>query len=255
MEELCKEFIEFINILQRVRRECPWDKKQTPYSLLTYFLEECYELVESIQSNAKDNIKEELGDVFIHIVMQSLMAEERGDFTLTDVLKNVNNKLITRHPHVFGEKETESVKEILYNWENIKQEENNKGILDGIPKILPSLIASFRIQEKASHVGFDWKNAKEIFYKLKEEISELEKAIEENNKENIEGEIGDLLFTIVNISRHLGIDPELALRKTNLKFVNRFKFLERKIKEEGKKWEDVTIEEMDKWWEISKNSF
>lgn len=255
MEDLCRSFIELVSILQRVRAECPWDKKQTPYSLLTYFLEEAYELVESIQENKEESIKEELGDVLIHIIMQSIMAEEKGIFKLSDVLKSVNEKLITRHPHIFGEKKVKDVEEVLVNWENIKQEENNKGILDGVPKTLPSLLASLRIQEKVSHVGFDWKNAKEVLPKLKEEIAELEDALNSQKKEKIEEEIGDLLFSIVNFSRHLGINPELALKNTNEKFIERFKFVEKKVKETGKRWEDLTLEEMDKWWEYSKNLF
>ncbi|MEN2983498.1 MAG: nucleoside triphosphate pyrophosphohydrolase [Dictyoglomaceae bacterium] len=255
MEELCKNFIELVNILQRVRRECPWDKKQTPYSLLTYFLEETYELVESIQENKEENIKEELGDVLIHVIMQSIMAEERKSFNLSDVLKLVKEKLITRHPHIFGEKEVKNVEEVLANWENIKQEENNKGILDGVPQTLPSLLASLRIQEKVSHVGFDWKNVHEVFPKLKEELAELEDALSTEIKEKIEEEIGDLLFSIVNLSRHLGINPEFALKNTNKKFIERFKFVEKKVKETGRNWEDLTLEEMDKWWEFSKNLF
>ncbi|MGB9857846.1 MAG: nucleoside triphosphate pyrophosphohydrolase [Dictyoglomaceae bacterium] len=253
MENLCKNFIELVNILQRVRKECPWDREQTPSSLLTYFLEESYELIESISENKEEEIKEELGDVLIHVIMQSIMAEERGSFTLSDVCEFVSKKLVTRHPHVFGNREVKNVEEVLTNWENIKQQENDKGILDGIPKTLPSLLASLRIQEKVSHVGFDWKNAEEIFPKIKEEISELEEAIKSSRKEKIEEEIGDLLFSIINLSRHLGINPELALKNTNEKFIERFRFLERKVKEEGKKWEDLTLEEMDKWWEISKN--
>lgn len=253
MENLCKDFIELVNILQKVRRECPWDRRQTPNSLLPYFLEESYELVESIQENKEENIKEELGDVLIHIIMQSIMAEERGSFTLFDVCKFVNEKLVERHPHVFGEAKVKNEEEVLVNWENIKQEENNKGILDGVPKTLPSLLASLRIQEKVSHVGFDWKNVEEVFPKLKEEISELEDALKTKEKKKIQEEIGDLLFSIVNLSRHLGINPELALKNTNEKFIERFRFLEKKVKEEGKKWEDLTLEDMDKWWEISKN--
>ncbi len=255
MEDLGKNFIELVNILQRVRRECPWDMKQTPNSLLTYFLEETYELVESIQENKKESIKEELGDVLIHVIMQSIMAEEKGIFKLSDVLSFVKEKLISRHPHIFEGKEVKNVEEVLINWENLKQEENNKGILDGVPKILPSLLASLRIQEKVSHVGFDWKNAIEVLPKLKEEIVELEEALKTEKREKIEEEIGDLLFSIVNLSRHLGINPELALKNTNEKFIERFKFMEKKLKEEGKRWEDLTLEEMDKWWEFSKNIF
>ncbi len=255
MEELSKNFLELVNILQRVRRECPWDMKQTPHSLLTYFLEETYELVESIKENKEESTKEELGDVLIHIIMQSIMAEEKGIFKLSDVLSFVREKLIARHPHIFGKKEVRNVEEILINWENLKQEENNKGILDGVPKILPSLLASLRIQEKVSHVGFDWRNAMEVFPKLKEEMVELEEALKTEKKEKIEEEIGDLLFSIVNLSRHLGINPELALKNTNEKFIERFRFVEKKLKEEGKKWEELTLEEMDKWWEFSKTIF
>ncbi|PMQ01550.1 MAG: nucleoside triphosphate pyrophosphohydrolase [Dictyoglomus sp. NZ13-RE01] len=256
MEDLCKEFIEFVNILKKVRNECPWDRKQTPKSLVQYFMEESYELVEAIENENEEGIKEELGDVLIHIVMQSIMAEERKSFNLEDVLRNVSNKLILRHPHVFGNTKLENEEEVLLNWESIKKEEkeNSKGILDGIPKILPSLLASLRIQEKVSHVGFDWKNAEEILPKLREELLELENAIKEGDKENIREEIGDLLFTIVNLSRHLDVNPETALKETNEKFIERFRFIEEKVKEENKRWEELTLEDMDKWWEISKTA-
>lgn len=254
-ETMCKEFIDLLSIVKKVREECPWDKEQTPQSLIPYFLEESYELIDALEKNDNEMIKEELGDIFLHILMQSIMAEEENKFSFEDVCKNLKNKLITRHPHVFGETEVEGVKDILTNWENIKsKEKEEKSILSGIPQNMPALLTAFRIQEKASHVGLDWKNSEEIIPKLQEELKELENAIKEGKKEKIEEEIGDLLFTIVNISRHLGIDPESCLRKTNNKFSERFKFIEQKIKESGKEWKDYTIEELDKLWDLSKTS-
>ncbi len=252
-ETVCKEFIDLFLVVKRVREECPWDKEQTPQSLIPYFLEEAYELIEGLEKDDKDMIKEELGDILLHILMQSIMGEEKNEFSFEEVCKNLKNKLITRHPHVFGEVHVEGVEEILTNWESIKsKEKEEKSILSGIPKNMPALLTAFRIQEKASHVGFDWKDPKEIIPKLWEELKELENAIKENKKEKIEEEIGDLLFTIVNISRHLGVDPESSLRKTNNKFSERFKFIEQKIKEAGKEWKDYSIEELDKLWDLSK---
>ncbi len=252
-EKICKEFIDLYLVVKRVREECPWDQKQTSQTLVPYFLEESYELIDALEKDDPELIKEELGDILLHILMQSIMAEEKNRFNFEEVCKNLRIKLITRHPHVFGGVKIEGVEDVLTNWENIKsKEKEEKGILSGIPKNMPALLTAFRIQEKASHVGFDWKNSKEILPKLYEEIEELEKAIQENNKEEIEEEIGDLLFTIVNISRHLGIDPESSLRKTNNKFTERFNHIERKVKESGKDWKDYSLEELDELWNASK---
>lgn len=252
-EKICKEFIDLYSVVKRVREECPWDQKQTPQTLIPYFLEEAYELIDALEKNDQEMIKEELGDILLHVLMQSIMAEEKNRFNFEEVCKNLKVKLITRHPHVFGEVKIEGVEDVLTNWESIKsKEKDEKGILSGIPQNMPALLTAFRIQEKASHVGFDWKNSKEIIPKLYEELKELEKAIQEDNKEDMEEEIGDLLFTIVNIARHLGIDPESSLRKTNKKFTERFKYIEDRIKESGKEWKDFSLEELDKLWESSK---
>ncbi|ACI19679.1 nucleoside triphosphate pyrophosphohydrolase [Dictyoglomus thermophilum] len=252
-EKICKEFIDLYSVVKRVREECPWDQKQTPQTLIPYFLEEAYELIDALEKNDQEMIKEELGDILLHVLMQSIMAEEKNRFNFEEVCKNLKVKLITRHPHVFGEVKIEGVEDVLTNWESIKsKEKDEKGILSGIPQNMPALLTAFRIQEKVSHVGFDWKNSKEIIPKLYEELKELEKAIQEDNKEDMEEEIGDLLFTIVNIARHLGIDPESSLRKTNKKFTERFKYIEDRIKESGKEWKDFSLEELDKLWESSK---
>jgi MazG family protein len=254
-EDLCKEFIELYNVVERVRKECPWDQKQTPQTLIPYLLEETYELIEGLEENNSEKIKEELGDVLLHILMQSVMGEEEKKFSFAEVCKNLRTKLITRHPHVFGNVEVDGVKDILTNWETIKsQEKEEKGILSGVPLNMPSLLSAFRIQEKASHVGFDWEKPEDILPKLKEEFKELEEAITNKNREKIEEEIGDILFTIVNISRHLNIEPEEALRKTNKKFIKRFEFIEKKIKELGKDWKNLTLKELDELWELSKTS-
>lgn len=252
-EKTCKEFIDLYFVVKRVREECPWDQKQTPQTLIPYFLEEAYELIDALEKNDQEMIKEELGDILLHVLMQSIMAEEKNRFNFEEVCKNLKVKLITRHPHVFGEVKIKGVEDVLTNWESIKsKEKDEEGILSGIPQNMPALLTAFRIQEKASHVGFDWKKSKEIIPKLYEELKELEKAIQEDNKEDMEEEIGDLLFTIVNIARHLGIDPESSLRKTNKKFTERFKYIEDRIKESGKEWKDFSLEELDKLWESSK---
>ncbi|HOJ92137.1 MAG TPA: nucleoside triphosphate pyrophosphohydrolase [Dictyoglomaceae bacterium] len=254
-EKISKEFIDLFSVVEKVRKECPWDQEQTPQSLAPYFLEESYELIEGLEENDAQKIREELGDVLLHILMQSIMAAEEDRFSFADVCRDLKNKLIIRHPHVFGDIKVKEVKDILTNWETIKSsEDNGKGILDGIPNNMPALLSSFRIQEKVSHVGFDWKETTDVIPKIYEEIKELEEAIETSEKEKIEEEIGDLLFSIVNIARHLDIEPESALRKTNRKFIKRFKFIEEKVKESGKNWKDLNLEDLDQLWELSKTS-
>ncbi len=248
------KFEELVNIMRRLRRECPWDKKQTHDSIKAATIEEAYEVIEAIDDKNYEELKGELGDLLLHIVFHSAIAEEAGKFTIDEVIEGISQKLIRRHPHIFGNVTAETGKEIERNWETIKLEEGRSSVLEGIPRVLPELHKAFRIQEKASKVGFDWENKDDVWAKVLEEIDELKKAEKEKNKEQIENEIGDLFFSLVNYARFLGINPENALRKTNEKFIKRFQYIEKRLKESGKKITDSNLEEMDKYWEESKDS-
>ncbi len=246
-------FNELKNILKKLRAPdgCPWDKAQTSQSLIPQFIEEVYELVDAIYENSSEKIKEELGDVLLHILFQIIIAEEDNLFKQEDVFKEIIEKIIRRHPHVFGNLKTDDIDIINKNWEQIKKLEKgkeNRSILDGVPKHLPELSKAYKLTKKAAKVGFDWPNLANILEKLNEEFSELEEALIENNLKNIEEEIGDLFFMLVNLCRFLKINPEEALRKTNYKFIKRFNFIEKNI--------DIynsNLEEMDKYWEKCKN--
>ncbi len=246
------KFEELVNIMRRLRKECPWDRKQTHDSIKAATLEEAYEVVEAIDGKNYDELKGELGDLLLHIVFHSAIAEEAGKFNVEDVIEGISKKLIRRHPHIFGNVVATTGKEIERNWETIKLEEGRNSVLEGIPRVLPELQKAYRIQEKVSKVGFDWKNKEDVWEKVLEEIDELKKAEKENNKEQIENEIGDLFFSLVNYARFLGVNPENALRKTNEKFLKRFQYIEKKVKESGRKITDSNLEEMDKFWEESK---
>ena len=246
------KFEKLMNIMRRLRKECPWDRKQTHDSIKAATIEEAYEVIEAIDDKNYEELKNELGDLLLHIVFHSAIAEESGKFTIDDVIDGITDKLIRRHPHIFGDVVAETGKEIERNWETIKLEEGRDSVLEGIPRVLPELQKAYRIQEKVSKVGFDWKNKDDVWEKVLEEIDELKKAEEKNNKEQIENEIGDLFFSLVNYARFLNVNPENALRKTNEKFLKRFQYIEEKIKETGRKITDSNLEEMDKYWEESK---
>jgi len=248
-----KEFDQLMEIMKKVRENCPWDKRQTHKTLMQYLIEEAYEVVESIEQNEDDNLKEELGDLLIQIIFHSIIAEEREKFNINDVITTVSEKLIRRHPHVFDNLSVSGEEEVLHNWEKIKLNEGKTSVLQGVPKSLPALLKATGIQTKASRVGFDWDNYKDVLKKVNEELKELKEATESNNKDKIEEEIGDLLFSIVNISRFLHVNPEDALRKTINKFIKRFTIIEQEINKQGKKLQDVSLEEMDKIWEKSKD--
>ena len=245
------KFIELLDIIKKLRSSegCPWDRKQASESLIPYLLEETYEVIEAIEEKNIDMLKEELGDLMLHILFQSELANELGQFTIVDSLKNVSEKLIRRHPHVF-EKNNDSYKEdINKSWELSKQKEKSReNILDGVPKKLPALIRASRIQEKAANVGFDWKELPPVLNKLEEEILELKEAIELKKSENIKEEIGDVLFSIVNLSRFLDINSEDALRMTISKFENRFGEIEKELIKRGKSFTDSSLEEMNAIW-------
>lgn len=247
-----EKFQKLVDVMKRLRIECPWDQEQTHDSIKAATLEETYELIEAIDEKDFAEMKGELGDVLLHIVFHSQIASETNQFNIDDVIDGITEKLIRRHPHVFGETKVKNNDEIMYNWEKIKLEEGRNSVLDGIPKALPQLHRAFRIQEKASKVGFDWDEKEKVWEKVKEEINEFEQVSTSNNIQKIEEELGDLLFSIVNYTRFIGINPENALRVTNEKFIKRFSFIEKKLAEEGKNITDSNLSEMDKLWEESK---
>jgi len=253
IEDSLSQLIEIVEKL-RAPGGCPWDRDQTQASLLPYFLEEIYEVIESVEEGNMELLKEELGDILLHVVFQASIGKENEDFTLQDSLNYVNEKLIRRHPHVFADAKAEGPFHAKQNWEAAKHDEKKReSRLDGVPGTLPALTRSQRLQEKASYAGFDWKKVEQVWEKVHEEIGELKEAEEKGITEQIEEEIGDTLFSVVNLSRFLGISAETALRKTNRKFTSRFAQVEKELKKRGKKVEDSSLEEMDEIWNMVKN--
>ena len=249
---ITKNFNSLINIIEKLRgpNGCDWDKAQTNQSLIPYFIEEVYEMVDSIDNKDINNTKEELGDILLHVVLQSEIYKEHGNFNLNDVIINISDKLIKRHPHVFNKSDRINNLGNKENWELQKYKDKNRNsILDGVPNILPSIITAQRIQEKASMNGFDWENIQSVWDKFNEEVNELKVAQESGVQENIQEELGDLLFTIINLSRFMNVSSENALRKSNKKFINRFKLLEKKVKSLDKKVNDLSIDELNQIWE------
>lgn len=247
-----EKFVELVEIMQKLRSEdgCPWDKEQTPDSILPFFLEEAYELIESVEEKDWKNLQEEIGDILLHAVFQAKMAEEENRFGILDSLETITGKLIRRHPHVFGKIPVDAAKSAKQNWEAVKHEEKGRDSrLDGVPETLPSLIRAQRLQEKASYVGFEWDKIEEVWEKVHEEILELKEAQSEGTFEHIEEEIGDVLFSVVNLSRFLKISSEDALRKTNKKFILRFKKVEKELNKRNRPIEDASLVEMDEIWE------
>jgi len=250
-DKAAKQFIKLLDIVERLRGPdgCPWDKEQSHESLLPYFLEEAYEVIESIDEKNWDNLKEELGDVMLHLALQCQISKEEGRFSIVDSLENVNNKLIHRHPHVFGDKKADVPFEAKKNWEDIKHKEKKReSRLDGVPPALPALTRANRLQQKASYAGFDWDDINKVWDKLYEEIDELKEAHDCNDQTNMEEEIGDVLFSVVNLARHMKLDSEDMLRKANSKFVNRFKAIEKELITRGKEVSTATLDEMDEIW-------
>ena len=247
-------FDRLVDIMHQLRQKCPWDRKQTRESLKPYLIEEAYEVLDAIESNDPEKLKEELGDLMLQAVFHAEIAKEKGEFDIYDVIDFLCNKLIYRHPHVFGDLKVRDAEEVLKNWEKLKQKEkNHKGsVLDGVPEQLPALIQAYRLQEKASKVGFDWEDVEGVKAKVEEEWKELLEAIATKDKKEIEEELGDLLFAIANLARFLGVDPESALRGCNRRFKERFKFIEAKLREEGKRPEEVDLSYLDRLWEEAK---
>ena len=246
-----EKFDELIKIIKRLQAPdgCPWDREQTNASLLPFFLEEVYEVIESVDNENWPELKEELGDILLHVVFQAVLAEKNGHFSINDSLDHVNEKLVRRHPHVFGDAKADEAFHAKQNWEAEKhKEKNRKSRLDGVPKTLPALIRAQRLQQKASYAGFDWNEVEQVWDKIHEEIQELKEAQSENTKEHIAEEIGDVLFSVVNLARFLDIPAEDALRKTNKKFTDRFARVEEELKKRGKTVEESNLEEMDDIW-------
>jgi len=258
MEEkaLCREegknFQRLVDIVARLRRECPWDKEQTNQSIKNNLIEEAFELLEAIEADDNSAMIEELGDVLLQVVFHSQIKKDEGAFDINDVIKHLIDKLIYRHPHVFGEKEIKDVEEVLKQWDSLKQKEKNReSILDGIPKRMPALLRATKVQKKAAKVGFDWTDTHQILQKVQEEIQELKNA---KNQEELKHEFGDILIALVNLGRHLGIDPEEALHEATDRMVSRFEYIEKRAKEIGKPLEEMSLDEMDKYWQEAKQS-
>ena len=249
-----KRLIKIMKALRDKEHGCPWDLEQTPDTLKKYILEEAYEVIEAIEDNDKEELKKELGDLLLQIVFQSQIADENKKFNFEDVAKSISEKLERRHPHIFGEKQKLTPDEVKNNWELIKKDkEGKKRILDGVPKSYNALLRSLRIQEKVASVGFEWNSSVDIIEKIKEEMNELEEGIINNDIVNIEEEIGDVLFVMVNLAKRLKVNPEDALQKANNKFIGRFNYIEEKVEGNGEKMQDKSLEELDFFWDEAKS--
>jgi XTP/dITP diphosphohydrolase len=244
-----EKFERLSEIVALLRTDCPWDRKQTPDSLVHLTLEEVYEMIHAVDSKNDEELKKELGDILLHICFQSLLAAERNAFTTDDVLDAIAEKLIFRHPHVFGQEKVKNEAAVKANWEKLKMKEGRKSVLDGVPRAMPELLRAYRVQEKASSVSFDWKTSDEVWEKLDEELLELRQAKTAKAREE---ELGDVLFTLVNLSRFLKVNPEDALRKMTEKFSSRFQAVEAAVQKSGKLWHNFTIDELDEFWENAK---
>jgi XTP/dITP diphosphohydrolase len=243
-----QRFVSFVEIVRRLRNECPWDREQTHESIRQSLIEEAYEVIEAIDASNMDELKLELGDLMLHVALHSIMAEEEKAFTIEDVLTSVSEKLVRRHPHVFGTTKAKTSREVKANWEKMKLTEGRTSVVDGIPKELPALLRAHRMQERASKIGFDWTNKEDVWKKVQEEIRELEEAEQIKGVNDVEAEFGDLLFALVNYARFLHVNPEIALRKSNAKFEKRFRGVEKELRSRGKQPAESTLEEMDEIW-------
>ena len=253
MNEKLAAFERLLKIMDELREKCPWDKKQTLESLRYLTIEEVYELSDAIIKQDLNEIKKELGDVLLHIVFYSRIGSEMNAFDIQSVINELCEKLIVRHPHIYGDVTVNSEEEVKQNWEKIKLKEGKKSVLEGVPKSLPALVKAMRIQEKAKGVGFDWEKPEQVWEKVQEELGELNEEVAQNtSKDKIEGEFGDVLFSMINYARFLGINPEDALEKTNKKFITRFTYMEQKISENGKQISDCSLSEMDVFWNEAK---
>lgn len=254
MNETSEQFLRLVSIMDDLREKCPWDKKQTIESLRHLTIEETYELTDAISASDWQGIKEELGDILLHIVFYSKIGSEKNEFTLKQVIEGVCEKLINRHPHIYGDVIVENEEDVKQNWEKIKLKEGKKSVLQGVPLSLPSMVKAIRLQEKSKQVGFEWDNTEQVWNKVDEEIAELKEAIQTGHQSEIEAEMGDVFFSLVNLARFLNIDAENALERTNKKFIERFMAMEEMASKENKILHDMTLEEMDALWnKIKKN--
>jgi len=252
-DERLVAFERLLNIMDDLRAKCPWDKKQTMESLRHLTIEETYELGDAILNNDLQEVKKELGDLLLHIFFYAKIGSETNSFNIADVANGVCEKLIERHPHIYGDVQVNNEEDVKRNWEKIKLKEGNKSVLGGVPKSLPALVKATRIQDKAAGVGFDWDNIDDVFAKIKEEIDELHAEVKAQKQSNIESEFGDVLFSLINYARFLKVNPEDALERTNRKFIARFQYLEEKATAQGKSLKDMTLQEMETYWQEAKN--
>ena len=251
-ESQLQAFDRLLTIMDELRAQCPWDKKQTMQSLRHLTIEETYELGDAILDNDLEEVKKELGDVLLHIVFYAKIGSETGHFDMADVANDICEKLINRHPHIYGDVVVKDEEEVKQNWEKIKLKEGKKSVLEGVPNGLPALVKANRIQDKVAGIGFDWEKPEQVWEKVQEDLEEFQDEIKEGNVDAMEAEFGDVLFSMVNYARFLNINPENALERTNKKFIKRFKYLENKAKENGKALKDMTLTEMDVFWEEAK---
>lgn len=254
-EKQLQAFGKLLDIMDEIREKCPWDKKQTYTSLRHLTIEETYELGDAILDNDLPEIKKELGDLLLHIVFYAKIASETKTFDIADVIDSINEKLVHRHPHVFGDVKISSEDEVAKNWEKLKLKEGRKSVLEGVPKSLPAMVKASRIQDKVASAGFDWEHSEQVLEKVQEEILELHYEVKRRDKSKMEAELGDVLFSIINYARFIKVDPESALERTNKKFINRFQFLEKETKKQGKQISEMSLEEMDVYWEKSKEHY
>lgn len=259
MQNKLKSFERLLNIMDDLREKCPWDRKQTMQSLRNLTIEETYELADAILDDDLKGVKEELGDVLLHIVFYAKIGDEKGAFDISDVIETLCDKLVHRHPHIYGDVEAATEDEVKKNWEQLKLKEGKKSVLEGVPRSLPALIKAYRLQDKSKQVGFEWENTQQVWDKVEEEMNELKEATlngsgnpSETQQLAIEEEFGDLMFSLVNYSRFVNVDPEQALERTNKKFLHRFQYIERKASAQGKDLNDMSLEEMDKLWNEAK---
>lgn len=254
MDERASAFLRLLKIMDELREQCPWDKKQTIESIRHLTIEETYELSDAIIRNDMAEIKKELGDILLHIVFYARIASETKAFSITDVINALCDKLIYRHPHIYGDVKAENDEQVKQNWEQLKQKEKggNKTVMAGVPESMPALLKAYRIQEKARAVGFDWEKPEQVFDKVKEELSEFEEEVKNKNLSSAEKEFGDILFSLINYARFVNINPEDALEHTNKKFIKRFSYMEQKVKEKGLQISDCRLEELDVFWNEAK---
>ena len=255
MENKTKSFARLLTIMDELREQCPWDQKQTLDSLRYLTIEEMYELSDAILEKDMDEIKKELGDVLLHIVFYSRIASETNDFDIADVINDICEKLIHRHPHIYSDVKVEDEKEVKKNWERLKLKEGRKSVLEGVPKSLPAIVKAFRIQEKVRGIGFDWDNKNQVWEKVLEEIEELKVEIKKGDNDRIESEFGDVLFALTNYARFINVNPEDALERTNKRFIKRFQIMEKMITKDGLSLSDMKLSEMDIFWQKAKQTY